>query len=134
MEQRKAAIKANLGRFTGKKLDRTEQEPKPEPAGFCCVCCDDEPEPDWADLREMARGAGWSPDTWMARDVHWGKRDPKRSLRTGLGWVSSRHFRGRHLVELHGPEPRPIRAAMLVDPSPAEVIAAARLVGLGGSS
>jgi hypothetical protein len=97
---------------------------------------DNEPEdgPDWADLREMARNAGWTPDTWMARDVHWGQRDPARSLRTDLGWVSSRHFQGHHRVELHGPEPRPIRTVALIDPTPSEVLAAARLVGLGGAS
>jgi len=136
MEQRKSAIKANLGRFTGQRFDGAEQEtdPKSGPAGFCCGCCDDEPEPDWADLHEMARNAGMEPELFVPGEVHWGRRVLRGILEPEHGWVVVRSRNGRRVIDLTGPDRRPARTCSLVDPTPAEVLAAARLVGLGGAS
>lgn len=96
-------------------------------------------EPDWADLREMARNAGLirSAD-YDPRENRYGHRDEDGYLKDGLGWILQ-EWRGRDRrrlrVDLVGPIDGVRRTATLVDPSPAEVLTAARLVGLiGGTS
>lgn len=98
----------------------------------------DGPDPDWADLREMARNAGLirSAD-YDPRENRYGHRDEDGYLKDGLGWVLQ-EWRGRDRtrlrVDLVGPIDGVRRTATLVDPTPAEVLTAARLVGLGGAS
>lgn len=95
--------------------------------------------PDWADVREAARNAGWTRargfsergDAWLppARDGYRQDAD---------GWVIVEHrerLNGRRVADLVGPGRYPKRSVSLVDPSPAEILTAARLVGLiGGAS
>jgi hypothetical protein len=97
----------------------------------------DGPDPDWADLREMARNAGLvrSAD-YDPRENRYGHRDEDGYLKDDLGWVLH-EWRGRDgkrlRVDLVGPIDGVRGTATLVDPSPAEVLTAARLVGLVGA-
>lgn len=93
--------------------------------------------PDWADLREMARNAGcrfhregeglrWEGSRWdvLRRDEHTIPGDIRVYLDrddTAVLWVD---------VELRGERAVTVQA----NPTPAEVLTAARLVGLGGAS
>lgn len=105
----------------------------------------DGPEPDWADVRETARDAGWTRRTEpvgfrpVETDV-WGHYPPGARFIDGeQGWVRVGLREYVLVVEFTGP---PIRIAALdstihrevklVDPTPAEALATARLVGLGG--
>jgi len=89
------------------------------------------PEPDWADLREAARKAGWTPDgrlSWWT----WTRRDD-RGLDLSTGWALVQWT--ARSISLVGPGAgsRAERSAVdLIDPTPAQVLAAARLVGIGG--
>jgi hypothetical protein len=84
------------------------------------------PVPDWSDLREMARNAGWKPHTFVAREwLAWvsdgetgGMVDGRRRRATKDWRLSVLGNRGK--VELDAP-------------TPAEVLTAARLVGLVAS-
>jgi hypothetical protein len=99
-----------------------------------------EQQPDWADVREAARNAGWR----MVRDRStvqkcWTIRNPdEHGWFIDKGWavitVDPNTNRGRWLFEFAGPGPHRKQTACLVDPTPAEVLTAARLVGLGGCS
>jgi hypothetical protein len=89
--------------------------------------------PDWSDLREMARNAGWarhgsgSWSYWAYTMAHGGADDSR-------GWVVVQTNEVRRIeVVGSGKGPRTGRCfAELVDPTPAQVLAAARLVGLVG--
>jgi len=122
---------ASDGNTSGKFRQVTAEEARAELAKF-------EPEPTWADVREAARNAGWR----MVRDRStvqkcWSIRNPDED-----GWFIDKGWavatfdpntnRGRWLFEFAGPGPHRKPTATLVDPTPAEVLAAARLVGLGG--
>lgn len=92
------------------------------------------PPPDWADLREMARNAGWTPEGRLSWST-WSRRDDRGSdLSTGWALVQ---WTARS-ISLVGPGTghRGMRSAVdLIDPTPDKVLAAARLVGLiGGAS
>lgn len=97
----------------------------------------DTPEPDWADLREMARNAGWGREggrNWSA----WGRLDGGL-IDQDQGWITVRKERGLRVLDFHGPagelRDHPTHSATLAGPTPAEVLTAARLVGLiGGTS
>lgn len=89
----------------------------------------DGPEPDWADLREMARNAGWTRtsrlrDYGVIQFATWTFRAPD-----GRGKVTVSHhtLNGWDVAVVNGPDD-----ATLQDPAPAKVLAAAHLVGLGG--
>lgn len=94
--------------------------------------------PDWADVREAARAAGWR----MVRDrstvqMCWTIRNPDEDgWFIDKGWAvvtfDANSNRGRWLFEFAGPGPHRKSTACLVNPTPAEVLTAARLVGLGG--
>lgn len=99
--------------------------------------------PDWADLREMARNAGFSVRTEPIglRPVEtkvWAHYPPGDRYPDGSrGWARVAYGRGgacRMSVEMHAPGRDPRSRVDLVDPSPAEVLAAARLIGLVGAS
>jgi len=101
----------------------------------------DGPEPDWADVREAAREAGWSVRTEPVglRPVEtklWAHYPPGERFPDGSrGWARAAYGRGgacRISVELHAPGREPRSRVDLVDPTPAEVLAAARLIGIGG--
>lgn len=103
---------------------------------------DNQPQPDWADLRDMARNAGWTAGTdkpvpsalklpaWI-----WGRRE-RGWLNNDHGWIRAETMiDGRWRIDVIGPAPHPLRSVSLVAPSPAEILTAARLVGLiGGTS
>lgn len=93
-----------------------------------------EQQPDWADVREVARKAG------LTIELRFGRYKPGRYRHGMWTWRAdtaggdlAANYRGRALrnsIELVGP-----RGSMhLYDPTPAEVLSAARLVGLGGDS
>jgi hypothetical protein len=88
--------------------------------------------PDWADLREMARNAGWTRDRGDSGTT-WGHHAFGAILdrRHGMAYVNKRNRR----VYLAGPGDDEHRTVVLFDPSPAEILTAAHLVGLiGGAS
>jgi hypothetical protein len=100
------------------------------------------PQPDWADLREAARKAGWTVRTEPVglRPVEtkiWAHYPPgDRFPDASRGWARVAYGRNgacRISVELHAPGRDPRSRVDLVDPTPAKVLAAARLLGLGGS-
>jgi hypothetical protein len=101
----------------------------------------DGPPPDWSDLREMARNAGWRcrtepvglrpVETKVWAHYPLGDRYPDGSR----GWARVAYGRDgacRMSVEMHAPGRDPRSRVDLVDPSPAEVLTAARLLGLVG--
>jgi hypothetical protein len=95
--------------------------------------------PDWADVREAARKSG------LTIELRFGRYKPGRyrhgmwtwRVETAAGDLVA-NYRGRALgnyIELVGEELVAGRnSACLIDPTPAEVLTAARLVGLGGDS
>jgi hypothetical protein len=112
-----------------------------------CSCRDNElcgdcsgsrgPKPtDWADVREAARNAGWSgrrdPDQRHARI--WGLYgDGRMFIDWEHGWVRSWRNRHSHVIDIAGPDASGGHETVrLVNPTPAKVLTAARLVGLGG--
>ena len=103
--------------------------------GACGQCKD---EPDWADLREMARSAGWTPEKWTLNQVHWGRRNPNGFIEHQHGWARVRCLRilGHVVIDLYGPAPHEdlSSSARLVDPTAARVLAIARELGIGGVS
>lgn len=98
------------------------------------------PEPDWADLREMARNAGWTRKKEgvglrpVATDV-WGLYPPGQRfaevVRCGAARVGLAE-RGL-FIELHGPGKDQRERADLINPTPAKVLAIARELGVGAS-
>lgn len=96
-----------------------------------------QPEPDWADLGEMARNVGWSPERWVPGQVHWGRRNPNGFIEHRHGWARVRRLRtlGHVVIDLYGPAPHEdlSSTARLVDPTPARVLAIARELGIGAS-
>lgn len=98
------------------------------------------PGADWADVREMARKAGWTvgpdktlPSTLKLPTRAWGRRE-NGWLDTRHGWVRAEMILlGMRRIDVIGPAAHPFRSVSLVDPSPAEILTAARLVGLTGS-
>ena len=92
------------------------------------------PQPDWADLREMARNAGWAGHADEPHVRIWGANGTDRM---NLDWDagSVRVFRHGLVVDLAGPSATYTHESVhLINPTPARVLAAARLVGLGGAS
>lgn len=117
---------ASDGNTSVKIRQATVDEARAELAKF-------ETPPDWADLREAARKAGWTPEgrlSWWT----WTRRDNRGSdLSTGWALVQ---WTGRS-ISLVGPGngPRGDRsAADLIDPTPARVLAIARELGIGDPS
>jgi len=104
----------------------------------------DGPASDWSDLREMARNAGWRCRTEPVglRPVEtkvWAHYPPGDRYPDGSrGWARVAYGRGgacRISVEMHAPGRDPRSRVDLVDPTPAQVLTAARLIGLvGGTS
>jgi hypothetical protein len=92
------------------------------------------PRTTWAHVGKAARAVGFTAEVWMPGQVHWGRRDEQGAIQHEYGWVMARRTAGRLQVDLTGPGPiaGPWRTASLWDPTPAEVLTAARLVGLGG--
>jgi hypothetical protein len=99
-------------------------------------------EPDWADLREMARNAGWRcrNEPVGLRPVEtkvWAHYPPGDRYPDGIrGWARVASGRGgacRISVEMHAPGRDPRSRVDLVDPTPAQVLNAARLIGLVGA-
>lgn len=100
----------------------------------------------WADVREAARKHGWTrrtePAGWrpVETDV-WGHYPPGEKFIDGeQGWVRVGLRDYALVIELTGPPIRITelggevrRDVKLVDPTPAEVLTAARLVGLDGA-
>lgn len=96
----------------------------------------EQPKPDWADVREAARNAGWR----ISRDTHtvetyWNARrlDADGHPDPGLGWVDIGIHDGHCRANLVSPG-HPKDSVVLSDPTPARVLEAARLVGLDGAS
>lgn len=98
----------------------------------------EQPKPDWADVRETARNARMTPQTWTPGRVHWGRRNEHGLIEHEHGWIAVTRSAHRIMVDLTGPmnfnRGGPTRTASLLDPSPAEVLSAARLVGLDGGT
>lgn len=91
-------------------------------------------EVDWADLREMARAAGWSyrhetADITSAQT--WGRLDSGR-VDAESGWARVL-LRGLY-VSLFAPGPFPKQSQLLTDPSPSDVLDTARQLGLIGDT
>jgi hypothetical protein len=91
------------------------------------------PDPTWRDVFEASRKAGWTrrgSSAWAMWGV-WGDED----IDDTRGWVVS-HKSGRaRRVTVVGPGHGSMQSRSfteLVNPTPAEVLSAARLVGLGG--
>jgi len=92
----------------------------------------DGPEPDWSDVREAARKAGWTR-TGNRIVSAWTVKTPDGEDDDRYGWAAV--FPHHRKVQLTGPGEgdRFQRSfADLVDPTPAQVLAAIRLVGIGG--
>jgi hypothetical protein len=93
------------------------------------------PEPTWRDVIEASRNAGWTrrgSSNWTMWGV-WGDED----IDDSHGWVIAHKIGRTRRVNVIGPGHGPMQGrsfAELVDPTPAEVLSAARLVGLGGDS
>lgn len=95
----------------------------------------DGPAPDWADLREMAHNAGWTR-LGSSRWGMWGVWEGE-DIDDRHGWVIIHRYHRSRRFDIVGPgtgnkENRSFTE--LVDPTPAKVLEAARLVGLGGAS
>lgn len=93
---------------------------------------DEEPEPDWADVREAARKAGWTRTGNRIMSA-WTVKTPDGEDDDRYGWATV--FPHHRKVQLTGPgEGDRFQRSFtdLVDPTPAQVLAAARLVGIGG--
>lgn len=100
-----------------------------------CPHCEDKPEPTWRDVIRAARAAGWTsrPDPDQARVRIWGVYHPERFYADmEHGWA--RVYGHGLVMDLAGPSasftPETVH---LISPTPARVLEAARLVGLGGS-
>lgn len=93
-----------------------------------------EQQPDWADVREAARKAGWVR-TGNRIVSAWTVKGPDGEDDDRHGWAAV--YPHHRKIQLTGPGEgtRFNRSfADLVDPSPAQVMEVARLVGLGGDS
>lgn len=92
------------------------------------------PEPTWRDVIRAARAAGWTsrPDPDQARARIWGVYHPGRFyVDSEHGWA--RVYGNGTVVDLAGPSDTYAHETVhLINPTPARVLAAARLVGLGG--
>jgi hypothetical protein len=93
----------------------------------------DGPEPDWADLREMARNAGWRiertpKDLPFHSTILWDASHPDTKPGRRNVCVSSNE--DQIDVDVWGPRGQ----VLLHNPTGAELAAAARLVGLVGAS
>lgn len=98
--------------------------------GSCHQCND---EPDWADLREMARNAGWRiertpKDLPFHSTILWDASHPDTKPGRRNVCVSSNE--DQIDVDVWGPRGQ----VLLHNPTGAELAAAARVVGLGGAS
>jgi hypothetical protein len=96
-----------------------------------------EPAPDWADLREMARNAGWSgrrdPDQNRVRIWgHYGKG--RMFIDWEHGWARVYQGPNAIVIDLSSSGELHHETVHLLNPTPARVLAAARLVGLVGAS
>jgi hypothetical protein len=111
------------------------------PCGACAqhardlIAAIDGPEPTWRGVIEASRTAGWTrrgSSNWTMWGV-WGDED----IDDSHGWVIAHKIGRTRRVNVIGPGRGPMQGrsfAELVDPTPAEVLSAARLVGLGGDS
>jgi hypothetical protein len=95
----------------------------------------DGPEPTWADVFNAYRAAGMEAERHTTAEIHYGHREVDGVLGPDLGWVSAWRDQGLLILDLRGPRElgQRRRTARLVDPSPAEILTAARLVGLVGA-
>lgn len=91
-----------------------------------------EPAPDWADLREAARNAGWT----LEGGIHWGmwtKRKADGTFDSSRGWIVMQIPQKRMEFVGPGEGPRYSRSVVeLHNPTPADALTATRLVGIGG--
>lgn len=96
----------------------------------------DGPQPTWVDVFQAARAAGFTSKPWPRSEIYWGRRDESGAVKHERGWVMARRRAELLTVVLTGPGPiaGPWRTVSLTNPTPAEVLTAAKLVGLGGDS
>jgi len=119
------AFTAPDGNTSVKFRQVTVEEARAELAKF-------EAAPDWADVREAARKAGWTR-TGNRIVSAWTVKAPNGEDDDRYGWAAV--FPHHRKVQLTGPgEGDRFQRSFtdLVDPTPAQVLAAARLVGIGG--
>jgi hypothetical protein len=94
--------------------------------------------PDWAEVREAARAAGWTSrrDRDEPRVRIWGRYSNDRMYADyEHGWARVYRTRRVLVVDLAGPSTEGgHQTAHLINPTPARVLTIARLVGLGGHS
>lgn len=91
----------------------------------------DGPEPTWVDVFYAYRAAGLRAESYASAAVMYGRRAVNSVLDPDTGWVTAWRDRGLLILDLHGPRGETYRRTVrLVDPSPAEILTAARLVGL----
>jgi hypothetical protein len=86
-------------------------------------------EPDWADIREAARNAGWTRDRGESGTT-WGHHAFGAILDRshGMAYVNS----GNRRIYIASPGGDERQTVVLFDPTPVRVLTAAKLVGLVG--
>jgi hypothetical protein len=93
----------------------------------------DGPEPTWVDVFKAARSAVPQREQFTSLEIRYGHRSVNGVLDPDLGWVTAWRAQGLIVLDLHGPRGETYRRTVrLVDPSPAEILTAAKLVGLVG--